>query len=262
MPSLFEKAQLVLSTRKVQEKVKLTKLIREEWIRSNLDLEPYLSTAEDRPERQKLSKEWNGKGPKRLVKLIHSIMHAESYAIDLMWDTIVRFQDMPLEFYEDFLQIVEEEANHFNRWEERFKYCTEQNYGVFVESEVLCKSLIETKNSLLARLAIIHLVHEARGLDHVEEHRKTFRIYHETDPQCIVVLNQNFEEEIHHVQKALKWFEYLCEKDQQNPHEMFHQLVRQYFCGKLKPPFNTEARNQANMDPEYYLPLIQNNNNK
>jgi uncharacterized ferritin-like protein (DUF455 family) len=46
------------------------------------------------------------------VAYIHCLVHAESYAIDLMWDLIARFHDpsLPKEFYDDWIQVPSEEA--------------------------------------------------------------------------------------------------------------------------------------------------------
>jgi hypothetical protein len=35
----------------------------------------------------------------------------------------------------------------------------------------------------------------------------------------------------------------------------FHRIVREYFRGPLKPPFNTEARKAAGFEPAWYEPL-------
>lgn len=35
----------------------------------------------------------------------------------------------------------------------------------------------------------------------------------------------------------------------------FHSIVRRYFRGPLKPPFNVEARKAAGFEPEWYEPL-------
>jgi uncharacterized ferritin-like protein (DUF455 family) len=35
----------------------------------------------------------------------------------------------------------------------------------------------------------------------------------------------------------------------------FHRVVREYFRGPLKPPFNTEARKAAGFEPAWYEPL-------
>jgi uncharacterized ferritin-like protein (DUF455 family) len=36
---------------------------------------------------------------------------------------------------------------------------------------------------------------------------------------------------------------------------VFHDLVRQYFHGALKPPFNEEKRAEAGLPPDFYWPL-------
>ena len=47
------------------------------------------------------------------VAYIHCLVHAESYAIDLMWDLIARFHDpsLPKEFYDDWIQVPAQQAN-------------------------------------------------------------------------------------------------------------------------------------------------------
>ncbi|RYY80425.1 DUF455 family protein [archaeon] len=57
---------------------------------------------------------------------LHGIATAESYAIDLFWDIILRFHDQipyskeySLEFYQDMMEIVEQEAQHFISWRDR-----------------------------------------------------------------------------------------------------------------------------------------------
>lgn len=42
----------------------------------------------------------------------------------------------------------------------------------------------------------------------------------------------------------MKWFKKVCELrgEKSTPQEVYHVIVRKNFRGKLKPPFNTEAR--------------------
>ena len=50
------------------------------------------------------------------VALLHSISHMESYAIDLSWDILVRFaclDFLPVEYFEDWLRVADDEARHF-----------------------------------------------------------------------------------------------------------------------------------------------------
>ena len=37
----------------------------------------------------------------------------------------------------------------------------------------------------------------------------------------------------------------------------FHRLVRHYFHGSLKPPFNEEKRAEAGLPPDFYWPLAE-----
>ena len=85
-----------------------------------------------------------------------------------------------------------------------------------------------------------------------------------------------YPEEITHCAAGVKWFKYLClrcrkpalEEDQeidkaQNETSIqenevihkFHAIVRIYFRGPLKPPFNEEARIAAGFGPDWYEPL-------
>ncbi len=71
---------------------------------------------------------------------------------------------MPLQFFSDFVKVAEDEAKHFSlltkRLEEMGSY-----FGALPVHHGLWDSAMETAHSLTARLSIIHLVHEARGLD-------------------------------------------------------------------------------------------------
>ncbi len=52
---------------------------------------------------------------------IHGIANAESYAIDLFWDLIVRYTsyNLPRSFYDDMVYIANQEAEHFLSWDRR-----------------------------------------------------------------------------------------------------------------------------------------------
>lgn len=45
------------------------------------------------------------------------------------------------------------------------------------------------------------------------------------------------------------------DKDEAEVIQTFHRMVREYFRGPLKPPFNTEARKAAGFEPAWYEPL-------
>lgn len=48
-----------------------------------------------------------------LVALIHAVTHIEFNAINLAWDAMYRFRDLPQQFYSDWVQVANEEAYHF-----------------------------------------------------------------------------------------------------------------------------------------------------
>jgi uncharacterized ferritin-like protein (DUF455 family) len=58
-----------------------------------------------------------------------------------------------------------------------------------------------------------------------------------------------------HVAYGSKWFNWLCGRENLDPKDRFHSLVRQYFHGSLKPPFNVEKRAEAGLPPDFYWPL-------
>jgi uncharacterized ferritin-like protein (DUF455 family) len=88
-----------------------------------------------------------------------------------------------------------------------------------------------------------------------------------------------YPEEITHCAAGVKWFKYLClraenpawnqgsmaspggagesEKtvEENDVIQKFHSIVRAYFRGPLKPPFNEEARKAAGFGPQWYEPL-------
>jgi uncharacterized ferritin-like protein (DUF455 family) len=54
----------------------------------------------------------------------------------------------------------------------------------------------------------------------------------------------------------MRWFEFLCRRDGLPPAETYHALVRRYFKGVLKPPFNDAAREAAGFAASFYAPLV------
>ncbi|GMF36466.1 unnamed protein product [Phytophthora fragariaefolia] len=185
---------------------------------------------------------------------VHSLAHAESYAIDLMWDMVCRFVplNLPRAFYDDWVRIAGEEAEHFSSWANRLSELG-SFYGDMTGHEGLWDAAYETRGSILARLAVVHLVHEARGLDVFPNAVQRFE--KASDDVSLKIIHKNYNEETTHVGAGVRWFRYVCERDGDDPIAKFHEIVPQYYKGMLKPPFNTEARNKADMLEEWYIPL-------
>jgi uncharacterized ferritin-like protein (DUF455 family) len=204
---------------------------------------------------------------KNRITLLHSLAHIESYAIDLSWDIIARFystkvgsedqnaefgEPLPTEFFDDWVRIAGEEASHFNIWAARLKFLG-SHYGALPGHDGLWESASSTADTLLARLSIVHCVHEARGLDVAPTTLARLRAAGDEDSAAL--LEGIFEQEITHVAAGVRWIKYLCEKNHIEPIPAFHAIVRERFRGNLKPPFNTEARARAGFTEEWYGPL-------
>ncbi|XP_010909119.2 uncharacterized protein [Elaeis guineensis] len=142
--------------------------------------------------------------------ILHSLVHTESWAIDLSWDIIARFgrqESMPREFFSDFVRVAQDEGRHFTLLAARLQEMG-SFYGAFSAHDGLWDSAIETSQNLLARLAVEHCVHEARGLDVLPTIITRFRKggdEHTADLLETVV----YPEEITHCAAGIKWFRYL-----------------------------------------------------
>lgn len=113
----------------------------------------------------KVGKRGNAGTLESRIAILHALANIEQWAIDLGWDIIVRFgEDLPREFSSDFIKLAADEAKHFtllaNRLQELGSY-----FGALNIHGSLWDSALETKDDVLARLAIVHMVHEGRGLD-------------------------------------------------------------------------------------------------
>jgi uncharacterized ferritin-like protein (DUF455 family) len=125
---------------------------------------------------------------------------------------------------------------------------------------VLCSSSLKSRDcpvfdtgSLLARLAIINLTHEAKGLDTYAYTKEKFVTA--KDATSLKILDHNFNEVMPLVATVLMCLNFVCAVWLIEPLVVFHLLSRKHFKGKLKPPFNVEARNTAGLTEEWYMPL-------
>ncbi|KAL2552576.1 Protein of unknown function DUF455 [Forsythia ovata] len=198
----------------------------------------------------------------------------------ILMDEQGRQESMPRDFFTDFVKVAQDEGRHFTllaaRLEELGSF-----YGALPAHDGLWDSTIATSKDLLARLAIEHCVHEARGLDVLPTTISRFR--KGGDGKTAELLEKVvYPEEITHCAAGVKWFKYLCLRSKNGDKascdslvsqvsesmqgeiereiydeviQKFHTIVRAYFRGPLKPPFNEEARRAAGFGPQWYEPL-------
>ena len=193
--------------------------------------------------------------PEGRIALLHAVAHIELNAVDLHWDLIARFTDQPMPpgFYDDWVKAADEEAKHFNLMCD----CLEalgSHYGALPAHAGMWRAAEDTADDLMGRLAVVPMVLEARGLDVTPNMIEVFR--KAGDAQAVTALEVIYSEEVAHVAYGSKWFNWMCGREGSDPKDRFHALVRRYFHGSLKPPFNVEKRAEAGLPPDFYWPLV------
>lgn len=187
------------------------------------------------------------------IALLHAVAHIELNAIDLALDLIARFApdmgDQTAHFVDDWLKVASEESKHFMLLET----CLSERgaaYGDLPAHDGLWEIALETRFDLLARLALVPMVLEARGLDvtpaMIQKMEKA------GDRPAAEALQTIYMDEIGHVEIGTRWFQRLCEAKNIEPVETFKGMVNKYFKGNLKPPFNEAARSRAGLLPQFY----------
>jgi uncharacterized ferritin-like protein (DUF455 family) len=185
--------------------------------------------------------------------LLHALAHIELNAVDLAWDIIARFsgESLPHEFFDDWVGVAAEEAEHFALLDARLR-ALGGAYGDLPAHDGLWEAAAATANELIARLAVVPLVLEARGLDVTPEMIR--RLERADDRDSAAILERIYADEIGHVAVGARWFEHLCRERDLDPIDTFRDRVRRYFVGALKPPFNHAARQEAGMPAAFYDP--------
>ncbi len=185
---------------------------------------------------------------------MHAIAHIELNAIDLALDIIVRFarERMPRSFFDDWARVAFEEAKHFGLLRERLK-AMDCDYGDLPAHDGLWEAAGETGHDLTARLAIVPLVLEARGLDVTPPLIEKLRSV--GDNETADIFKIIYEDEKGHVAVGAKWFRFLCLRQKVDPAATFDALVSKHFRGHLKPPFNANARAASGLTPLFYRRL-------
>lgn len=205
---------------------------------------PVLMRPRDMPRRGK------GTSVPRRIALIHALAHIEFVAIDLAFDMIGRFgSQFPREFTDDWMRVGSEESMHFALLDRRLREM-DSFYGAHPAHDGLWDSAKATADDASARLAIVPMVLEARGLDVTLETVERFK--QQGDHLTAKVLSRIYKDEINHVSYGTKWFEYACMGLNLAPHAHWQHLVKSHIKGGLKPPFNDSARQAAGLTREYY----------
>lgn len=212
----------------------------------------------DRPELlppNKMAKRGKAGSSQGRFALLHALAHIELNAIDLAWDLLARFgQNLPASFVDDWVKVGDEEALHFELLAARLSDLGGA-YGDLPAHDGLWDSAMATHHDLAGRLAVVPLVLEARGLDVTPQTIERF--LRAGDEESSRILKIIYDDEIGHVATGQRWFQWCCESLDTDPKRLFHDSVKKYFKGNIKPPFNDSARLAAGMPSDFYLPLAE-----
>lgn len=259
-PSLAAGAVAVLEAAAPDEKVALALCVAAAWRAGALAAGS--AAPPDRPGRparpallppREMPKRRAAGSPASRIALLHALAHIELNAIDLAFDVVARFgADRTPDFLDDWVRVGAEEAGHFALLAARLAELG-AGYGDLPAHDGLWQAAEATRHDLLARLAVVPLVLEARGLDVTPE--TVARLERQGDVASAGILQRIYADEIGHVAIGRRWFEAEAAARGLDPVPTWQALVRAHFKGSLKPPFNLEARDAAGFPSRYFAPL-------
>lgn len=249
--SLFQAAYDSIITTSIESKIALTRETVQAWRADKLTLDDTppvesiplvgqppqlrLVAPRDLPQRRINSSEG-------IFALLHAIAHIEFNAINLAWDAVYRFRTMPRDFYDDWVQVADEEATHFLLLRNALQ-TRGHDYGELPAHNGLWSMAVETDHDVMVRMALVPRVLEARGLDATPPIIK--KLDQQGETALVEILQVILRDEVGHVAIGSRWFHYCCVQRGLNPETTFTELLRQYYRSTLRPPFNVEARLQA-----------------
>jgi len=201
----------------------------------------------------RMPKRGRGGSPRSRIALWHSLAHIEFVAIDLALDMAGRFGgEMGPGFVTDFLAVAADEAMHFALIERKLATLG-SHYGALPVHGGLWEAAHETRHDVAARLAVVPMVLEARGLDVTPA--MIDRVRAAGDESGARILERILDDEIRHVGIGAKHFREVSLARDELPRNAWQNLVKTHFRGVLKPPFNDSARLAAGLSRDWYGPV-------
>lgn len=248
MENLFAQALHCLQTPDPETKCQQTHALWQQWISDRLDpeadfpVQPFAPPG--RPEKPVLVPPSQVKARsvgsiEGRATMLHAIAHIEFNAINLALDAVYRFRGLPRDYYAGWLQVAREEAEHFVLVRDHLRRLG-YDYGDFPAHDGLWEMAGRTADDLLARMALVPRLFEARGLDATPPIINKFISV--GDHQAVKILEIILREEVGHVALGDRWFRHVCAQRGLDPVPTYQQLLRDYQAPRLRPPFNVKAR--------------------
>jgi len=180
------------------------------------------------------------------INLLHAIAHIEYSAIDLALDGAYRFVGLPKKYYDDWLEVADDEIRHFLMLETLLQELN-AGYGDIEVHNALFEASQRTQ-TLVERMAVVPRYLEANGLDATPMILTKLKKLPKSEMigKIIATLEVILQEEIDHVKKGDVWFNYACEKESLSTDVYFQIIDKYYPQGFLRPKnLNLEARKEA-----------------
>jgi uncharacterized ferritin-like protein (DUF455 family) len=262
-PTIAQAARAVLLTDEPYLKVKAARTAARAWRRGALDHRfdapmPQRPARPARPEllpASRMPKRGRGGSDRGRIAMLHALAHIELGAIDLAFDLVGRFgAAFPREFVDDWVRVGADEAMHFALLDRRLR-ALGSAYGALPAHDGLWEAAEATAQDVLARLALVPMVLEARGLDVTPATVARFEA--SGDRRSAAILNRIYRDEIRHVGAGTKWFKSVCESRELAAVPEWKRLIECHFRGSLKPPFNASARDEAGLSRDFYEGVAQ-----
>lgn len=269
LPGLAQYARRVLISADPLEKVRLTQEAAKAWATDKQignrrtkapeyparPTEPRIVLSGDMPTVKQCDAPTN-------VYYLHSLAHVELNAIDLCFDTMLRFCDGVEEtiggemtWFDDWMSIASDEARHFSWLDERLR-ALGSRYGALPAHGLIWEGAEASRGCRRERIATGQLVAEAKGLD--AGPKLAQRLVGTGDKASADIVSIIADEEVRHVQIGVKWFVWECERAGLDAIKEFHAIaIRMSNPGAFSRPFNEERRAQAGLTPEWYLPVAE-----
>lgn len=197
-----------------------------------------------------MPKRGKGGSERGRIALWHALAHIEFVAIDLALDMAGRFgAERGADFVADFLAVAADEAMHFALLARKLRSLG-SHYGALPAHSGLWDAARDTAHDVAARLAVVPMVLEARGLDVTPATLE--RVRASGDESGARILQRILDDEIRHVRVGATHFTAFCAERGESPENLWKLLVRRHFGGAVKPPFNDSARLAAGLSREWY----------
>lgn len=249
--SVFNEAETCLRACDPDTKLDMTRAVSAAWQAGQLSCESVAATVSlsepGRPARPELV------APRDLparstaseagrAALIHSICHIEFNAINLAWDAVYRFRELPEDYYTDWIKVAREEAYHFSLLRDHLRHLG-YDYGDFPGHNGLWEMCLQTAHDPLVRMALVPRVLEARGLDVTPGIMR--KLEQSGDDNAVDLLRIIQRDEVGHVAIGSRWFHYLCEQRGLQAEATFRELMEQYMPARGRGPLDRASRLQA-----------------